>query len=100
MTWPVESRGDRREAIYEDDADREQFLEILGEVIATFNWAGHAYCPMGNHCHLVVETPDGNLSRGMRQLNGVHNQASNRRHGMGVEIRGSKPGDCGALCAR
>jgi putative transposase len=79
--YHVTSRGDRREAIYEDDADRLQFLEILGEVIATFNWACHAYCQMGNHYHLVIETPDGNLSKGMRQLNGVYTQASNRRHG-------------------
>ena len=77
----VTSRGDRREAIYEDDADRTQFLEILGEVIATFNWACLAYCLMGNQYHLVIETPDGNLSKGMRQLNGVDTQASNRRHG-------------------
>jgi putative transposase len=79
--YHVTSRGDRREAIYEDDADRVQFLEILDGVIATFNWAGHAYCQMGNHYHLVIETPDGNLSKGMRQLNGVYTQASNRRHG-------------------
>ena len=98
--YHVTFRGDRREAIYEDDADREQFLEILGEAIATFNWACHAYCPMGNHYHLVIETPDGNLSKGMPQLNGVYTQASNRKHGMGVEIRGSKPRDCGGLCDR
>jgi putative transposase len=47
--YHVTSRGDRKEAIYEDDADRVQFLEILDGVIATFNWAGHAYCQMGNH---------------------------------------------------
>ena len=64
--YHVTSRGDRREAIYEDDADREQFLEILGETIATFNWACHAYCLMGNRYHPVIEIPDGNLSKGMR----------------------------------
>lgn len=79
--YHVTSRGDRGEAIYEDDSDRIQFLEILGEVITTFNWTCHAYCQMGNHYHLVIETPDGNLSKGMRQLNGVYTQASNRRHG-------------------
>jgi len=42
--YPVTSRGDRREAINEDDADRGRFLEVLSEVIATFNWACHAYC--------------------------------------------------------
>lgn len=79
--YHVTSRGDRREDIYEDDADRVQFLEILGAVVDTFNWVCHAYCQMGNHYHLVVETPEGNLSKGMRQLNGVYTQTSNRRHG-------------------
>lgn len=79
--YHVTARGDRREAIYEDDADRQQFLSLLGGVIADFNWRCHAYCLMGNHYHLVVETPDGNLSKGMRQLNGVFTQVSNRRHG-------------------
>jgi putative transposase len=79
--YHITSRGDRREAIYEDDADRNQFLEILGEVIATFNWVCHAYCQMTNHYHLVIETMEGNLSRGMRQLNGVYTQSTNRRHG-------------------
>ena len=79
--YHVTSRGDRREAIYEDDTDRVQFLAILGEVIETFNWVCHAYCQMTNHYHLVIETPDGNLSKGMRQLNGVYTQRSNRRHG-------------------
>ena len=79
--YHVTSRGDRREAIYEDDADRERFLEILGEVVRVWNWTCHAFCLMTNHYHLVIETPDGNLSKGMRQLNGVYTQASNRRHG-------------------
>ena len=79
--YHVTSRGDRREAIYEDDSDRVRFLEILGEVIETFNWVCHSYCQMTNHYHLVIETIDGNLSKGMRQLNGVYTQTSNRRHG-------------------
>ncbi len=79
--YHVTARGDRREAIYEDDADRERFLETLGAVVDVFNWRCHAYCLMTNHYHLVVETPDGNLAKGMRQLNGVYTQASNRRHG-------------------
>ena len=49
--------------------------------MADFNWICHAYCLMTNHYHLVIETPDGNLSKGMRQLNGVFTQYSNRRHG-------------------
>ncbi|MBL0163827.1 MAG: transposase [Xanthomonadales bacterium] len=79
--YHVTSRGDRREAIYEDDADRERFLTVLAEVVRDFNWVCHAYCLMGNHYHLLIETPDANLSKGMRQLNGVYTQASNRRHG-------------------
>jgi len=78
--YHVTSRGDRREAIYEDDADHEQFLEALGHVIGAFNWRCHAYCLMSNHYHLVIATPDGNLSKRMRQLNGVFTQWSNRRH--------------------
>ncbi|KGD65388.1 hypothetical protein Y5S_01281 [Alcanivorax nanhaiticus] len=74
------SRGDRREAIYEDEEDRERFLALLGNVASDFNWVCHAWCLMGNHYHLVIETPDGNLSKGMRQLNGVYTQYSNRRH--------------------
>ncbi|MDP1696920.1 MAG: transposase [Xanthomonadaceae bacterium] len=79
--YHVTSRGDRREAIYEDDADRSRFLEILAQVVADASWVCHAYCLMGNHYHLVIETPDKNLSKGMRQLNGVYTQMSNRRHG-------------------
>ena len=78
--YHVTSRGDRREAIYKDDADRSRFLEVLGEVAEIRNWVCHAYCCMTNHYHLVVQTPDGNLSKGMRQLNGVFTQYSNRRH--------------------
>lgn len=79
--YHVTSRGDRREPIYEDDEDRSLFLDVLGRVVADFNWVCHGYCLMGNHYHLVVETPDGNLAKGMRQLNGVFSQATNRRHG-------------------
>lgn len=78
--YHVTARGDRREPIYDDDEDRESFLHTLAEVVERFNWICHAYCLMTNHYHLVVETPDGNLSKGMRHLNGVFTQASNRRH--------------------
>jgi len=78
--YHVTARGDRREDIYEDDEDRKLFLETLGEVIDQFNWVCHAWCLMDNHYHLLIQTPDGNLSKGMRQLNGVYTQASNRRH--------------------
>jgi putative transposase len=79
--YHVTSRGDRREPIFEDDEDRVEYLKILEEVVKRFNWLCHAYCLMTNHYHLVVETPEGNLSKGMRHLNGMYTQASNRRHG-------------------
>jgi putative transposase len=79
--YHVTSRGDRREPIFEDDEDRLMFFGILKEVLQRFNWVCHGYCLMTNHYHLVVETPDGNLSKGMRQLNGMYTQATNRRHG-------------------
>ena len=78
--YHVTSRGDRREPIFEDDEDRRKFLRVLAETVDRFNWICHAYCLMTNHYHLVVETPEANLSKGMRQLNGVYTQASNRRH--------------------
>ena len=79
--YHVTSRGDRQELIYEDDEDRRAFLKVLGDVVERFGWVCYAYCLMGNHYHLVIETPKGNLSKGMRQLNGVFTQVSNRRHG-------------------
>ena len=78
--YHVTSRGDRREAIYEDDDDRQQFLALLGQVVEQMNWLCYAYCLMTNHYHLVIEKPEGNLAKGMRQLNGVYTQVSNRRH--------------------
>ena len=78
--YHVTSRGDRQEAIFDDDRDRIAFLNVLSEVIARFRWRCHAYCLMGNHYHLMIETPEGNLTKGMRQLNGVFTQWSNRRH--------------------
>src|SRR5574338_76778 len=78
--YHVTSRGDRREAIYEDDEDRALFLEVLGRVWP-ISWVCHGDCLMGNHYHLVVETPDGYLAKGMHQLIWVYTQATNRRHG-------------------
>ena len=79
--YHVTSRGDRREDIYENDNDREAFLSVLAAVCETYNWVCHAYCLMSNHYHLLIETPDANLSKGMRQLNGVYTQRYNHTHG-------------------
>ncbi len=78
--YHVTSRGDRREAIYETADDFERFLQILDGVCEQHNWLCHAFCLMDNHYHLLIETPDGNLSKGMRQLNGVYTQWFNKHH--------------------
>ncbi len=77
--YHVTSRGDGQDDIYFDDEDRKIYLEVLRHVCERFNWVVHAYCLMTNHYHLLVETPDGNLSKGMRQLNGVYTQRFNRK---------------------
>ena len=78
--YHVTSRGDGREDIYAGEDDREVWPEILGQICERFNWAVHAYCQMGNHYHLLVETPEGNLAKGMRQFNGVYTQRFNWAH--------------------
>ncbi len=80
--YHVTSRGDRREEIYLDDDDRREWLQVLDHVCRRYNWVIHAYCQMTNHYHFLVETADGNLSKGMRQLNGLYTQRFNRRHGL------------------
>jgi len=80
-TYHVTSRGDGREAIFLGEQNRRLFLGVMFEVVRDCNWAIHAYCLMDNHYHLLVETPDGNLSKGMRQLNGVYTRRFNRQHG-------------------
>lgn len=85
-TYHVTTGGNARKAVFRDDADRNLFLEALGEVIARFGWLCHAYCLMDQRYHLLIETPRGNLSPGMRQLNGVYTQRFNRRHGHGGHI--------------
>jgi len=79
--YHVTSRGNARRPIFKDDKDREMLLNILEEVNDRYHWLCHAYCLMNNHYHLVIETPDGNLSKGMRQLNSVYTMRFNRRHG-------------------
>jgi len=74
------NRGDRREEIFKDDKDRERFLETLGEVCVKTGWQVHALCLMGNHFHLVVETPQGNLVAGMKWFLGTYTSRFNRRH--------------------
>jgi putative transposase len=79
--YHVTSRGNARAPIFLEDSDRYSFLDILGDVVGRYRWLCHAYCLMTNHYHLLVETPAANLSRGMRQLNGLYTQRFNRARG-------------------
>lgn len=79
--YHLTSRGNARQPIFLSDSDRQTFLEILSLVAKRFHWLCHAYCLMDNHYHLLIETMEANLSRGMRQLNGIYTQRFNRQHG-------------------
>jgi len=78
--YHVMNRGDRREPIFEDDADRQRFVETLGEACSKTGWEVHAYVLMPNHFHLVVETPQPNLVAGMKWFLGTYTNRFNRRH--------------------
>jgi len=78
--YHITSRGNAGGKVFLTDEDREGFLRVLSQAVGRFNWLCHTYCLMSNHYHLVVETVDPTLARGMRQLNGVYTQAFNRRH--------------------
>ena len=78
--YHITSRGNEKKAIYKEDRDRKDFLDLLQQVNKRYHWICHAYCLMDNHYHLLIETPEGNLSLGMRQLNGVYTQLFNARH--------------------
>jgi len=79
--YHVTSRGNEKKPVFKDDHDRESFLNALQHVNKRYNWICHAYCLMTNHYHILIETPEGNLSIGMRQLNGVYTQLFNKWHG-------------------
>ena len=73
------SRGDRREEIYHDDVDRQDFLKTLAEACQKTDWQIHAYCLMSNHFHVVLETPNANLVEGMHWLLSTYTMRLNRR---------------------
>lgn len=78
--YHVTARGNAQAAIYDDDADRQQFLSLLGNTVMRYDWYCHAYCLMDNHYHLLIETNTPTLSRGMKFLNGTYTQYFNRQH--------------------
>lgn len=74
------SRGVRKLPIFTDDRDREYFLALLDLTVERYGWELHTYCLMTNHFHLLVSTPDANVSAGMQYLNGCYAQWFNWRH--------------------
>ena len=69
-----------RELLFVDDEDFELYVRLAGEVVAEFGWICLSYCLMGNHIHLMVQTPEPNLGRGMQRLHGAYATKFNRRH--------------------
>jgi REP element-mobilizing transposase RayT len=88
--YHVMNRGDRREAIYRDEKERATFLRTLGEACGKTGWQVHAWCLIGNHFHLVLETPQANLVAGMRWLLGTFTVRFNRRHGPSGHLFGGR----------
>jgi REP element-mobilizing transposase RayT len=77
----VTARGNTCQEVFLDDDDRNLFLSVLKQVVSRSHLLVHAYCLMGSHYHLLLVTPEGNLSEALRQRNGVYTQAFNRRTG-------------------
>lgn len=78
--YHVMNRGLGRIRIFLDDPDRMRFLRLIGEIFRLWSIRTYAYCLMDNHYHLLLETPQGNLSRVMRHLDGLYTQSFNRAH--------------------
>lgn len=78
--YHVTARGNDRRPIFDDEDDCARFLMVLASTVVRYHVLCHAYCLMSNHYHLLLETPEANLSLAMRQLNGVYTQRFNRRH--------------------
>jgi len=76
----VTARGDGWQDVYLDDADRLEFLALLQNAVKRYRWHCHAFCLMGGHYHLLIETGAPTLSKGMKYLNGTYTQYFNRRH--------------------
>ena len=76
----VFARGAARQDVFLDDADRRRYLALLDRTVSWMSWRCLTYCLMGNHMHLLIETPKPNLGRGMQRFHGEYAQRFNRRH--------------------
>ena len=80
--YHVMNRGKRGEIIFTDKGDCYAFIDLLKDCVEMWNIRVAAYCLMGTHYHVLLQTPDANLSRCMRHINGVYTQYFNRTHGL------------------
>ncbi|MCD6585306.1 MAG: transposase [Desulfobacteraceae bacterium] len=78
--YHIMNRGRRGEDIFADDHDYKMFTDLLHETSEMWNVRIAAYCLMPNHYHMLLQTPNANISRSMRHLNGVYTQRYNSRH--------------------
>src|SRR5437870_4946261 len=88
--YHVMARGNRRETIYKDDDDRRFFLKTLSEACGMTGWRVHAWVLMGNHYHLLIETPEANLVEGMKWLQNTATRRFNVRHGKWGRLFGDR----------
>ena len=84
--YHVMNRGKRGENIFTDKEDYYAFIELLKDCVDMWNVRVVAYCLMGTHYHILLQTPDANLSRCMRHINGVYTQFFNRSHGLDGQL--------------
>ena len=78
--YHVMNRGSRKEPVFLEPKDYAGFVDLLGGSVELWNVRIAAYCLMPNHYHLLIQTPEANLSRCMRHINGVYTQRFNRFH--------------------
>ena len=78
--YHVMNRGRNKDLIFRDKSDFQMFIDLLNESMEMWNFHISAYCLMSNHYHLLIQTPDANLSRGMRHINGIYTQRFNNKH--------------------
>jgi putative transposase len=88
----VFARGNGKQDIFLVDRDRRLYLRLVGQVITRQRWRCLAYCLMDNHVHLLLETPEANLGRGMGRLQGLYAQTFNKRHGRCGHVFGERFG--------
>lgn len=79
--YHVTSRGNRKQPVFLSNGDHELFLETACRVADRRQWSVHSYCLMPNHYHLLLETPEADLSAGMQEINGAYGAWFNRLHG-------------------